>query len=201
MNRALDWMSDNGKPLLFGAIGVIVGVFIAMPLGWHLPDPVTNLLGAVAGSVATIGGAIVLWKMQERKTALHTLHAIQIYAEALWTNAQNVGLALSAGEPGRIVKVIERGNAALENEAERVARIHSQLQTLTVADSTRFYDLESLSEEYRAFCEAILLKVSEGRTDATRLEKWKVAMEKHREGFADFIRSGIAAAESTVDQA
>jgi hypothetical protein len=191
---SLDWLAENGKAVLFGASGVIVGVLIAMPFGWSLPNPAAELLGAVSGAAATIGGAIVLWKMQERKTALHTLRAIQVYAEAHWNNAVNVGMALQNGDPGRIVKAITRGQAALANETGRVSRIHNQLHTLSADESSRFYEIESLAEEYVAFCEAIFIKVSGGQADSVRLAKWTQAMEKHREAFADLIRAGLAAA-------
>jgi len=191
MSKFLDWIADNGWTFLAGAAGVILGVMICtlrLPPELRLPDPITNLVGAVAGSVATIGGAILLWKMQERKTAIHALAAIRNYASTVSAMSNAIGAALQSLDPGRIAKAITGSQDAMKLEQVRLERIYSQLNSLSRSESERFYDLEDSVEEFKAFCEVILEAVNGGNTTNELLKRWTAAMDRDRQEFEKFAR-------------
>lgn len=64
MSRWMEWLSRNGHTLVVGAACFLLGVAASLPLGWKLSDPVLTLFGSVAGIAGTIGGAVLLWRMQ-----------------------------------------------------------------------------------------------------------------------------------------
>ena len=65
MSRPLDWIAGHGHTLIVATLAFLAGMAIMLPTGVTLPDSAAALIGAVIGAVATIGGALLLWRVQE----------------------------------------------------------------------------------------------------------------------------------------
>lgn len=76
MRKILDWTAGNGHTLIFATIAFLAGMIVMLPLGLTLPESAAALIGAIVGAVATIGGALLLWRVQERQRTQHLTKAI-----------------------------------------------------------------------------------------------------------------------------
>lgn len=76
LTRIVVWLGDNGHLLLCAVISFLLGLATMLPLGVALPDAVASLIGALLGSLATIGGALILWKAQEHQRTTHLARSI-----------------------------------------------------------------------------------------------------------------------------
>ena len=78
MKSVLARVERSGITLIIGAVCFLLGVLVSMPLGWKLSDPVLTLLGLVAGVAGSIGGALILWKVQERRQGNTLIAAMNV---------------------------------------------------------------------------------------------------------------------------
>src|SRR3954468_2300781 len=105
MGKILDWMVVRATFVVWGCAGILVGLGLRLPLGWHLPDTIANLLGGVVGAIASVAGAMLVVKRQldaeevrlrnERALAQASIEAEldrmrRALANALWTDLRSV---------------------------------------------------------------------------------------------------------------
>ena len=76
MTGPLDWIAGHGHTLIVATIAFLAGIATMLPTGVTLPDSAAALIGAVLGSVATIGGALLLWRVQEAQRTRHLAKSI-----------------------------------------------------------------------------------------------------------------------------
>lgn len=76
MSSRLDWVARHGHTLIVAAFAFLAGMAVMLPAGVTLPDSAAALIGALIGAVATIGGAILLWRVQESQRTRHLAKSI-----------------------------------------------------------------------------------------------------------------------------
>jgi hypothetical protein len=65
-----DWVLRKADALLVGfGVGALAGVLVRVPLNWQLPPQNASLIGGAVGSVLSVGGAIIAWRVQQRMRA------------------------------------------------------------------------------------------------------------------------------------
>lgn len=73
---ALDWIAGHGHTLIIATIAFVFGMVVMLPTGVTLPGSAASLIGALLGAVGTIGGSLLLWRVQETKRTRHLAKSI-----------------------------------------------------------------------------------------------------------------------------
>lgn len=133
MSRPLDWIAGHGHTLIVATVAFLAGMAVMLPTGVSLPDSAAALIGAVIGAVATIGGALLLWRVQEEQRTRHLAKSIAMQFGDVFHGAfeliGQLGVAdHAAGDPtlhGAIeeqVNALERLAADLLRDIERTRK-------------------------------------------------------------------------------
>lgn len=136
--RALDWISAHGATLLVSACAFLAGMAVMLPMGWTLDGAAAGLIGALVGAVATIGGAILLWQIQEKHRTQHLAKAIAMQFGAVFHGSHELLQHLPRGE----VDDLDRASANLLKDIDETkAKLDRFAQSLHMLTSTQIGDL------------------------------------------------------------
>jgi len=146
--RLFTWFAKYAELNVGICIGVALGVLLSLPFGVRFPDTITTLIGSVAGSVGTVGSAIWLWKLQDKKDSTQIAKSIGTQSRPVYEemDAFSALMRVRANE-------IEVINAARHVREEihkcntRIGRFTSSIVTLEPKQQIAIIDLEDLLEK------------------------------------------------------
>lgn len=130
MDKGIEWVSRHGWTLLVGALSFFAGMAVMLPVGRTLDGAAAGLIGAVVGAVATIGGALLLWQVQERYRSEQLAKAIAMQFGSIFPMCDD----LLGSIPGRDARQIKRDAKSLLEEInasnKKLARFDGSLHLL-----------------------------------------------------------------------
>lgn len=151
-DRSWGWLYASGQTLLVGSIGFVVGVFVKIPspMPWNLSDANASLLGSFAGSIATLGGAIVLWRMQEHRHARHVMIRINQYILTVSLKLTNLAEYLKSDpEYKDMTEALADITNYLQYAIARLSPYSDKLHMLPDSQASLFYSVEMTLEDLR----------------------------------------------------
>jgi len=131
MGKPLAWLISRASSVAWACGGVLFGLALSTPIGWHLPETIANLLGGVIGAIASVAGAMLVVKRQldaeevrlkvqrdldDASAEARTSAMCRALANALWTDINSVR-ALIAGQAELAEKKVYNGKY-LEKESD-----------------------------------------------------------------------------------
>lgn len=126
-----------------------------LPMGWTLDGAAAGLIGALVGAVATIGGAILLWQVQERYRTQHLAKAIAMQFGPVFHGSHQLLQHLPRGE----VEHLNRASAnLLKDIGDSQAKLDRFTQSLHMLTSAQIGDLlvaEEIAKTIRVQAERI----------------------------------------------
>lgn len=126
MSRPLEWIAGHGHTLIVATIAFLAGMAVMFPAGVTLPDSAAALIGAVIGAAATIGGALLLWQVQESQRTRHLAKSIAMQFGDVFHGAfeliGQLGVADHAAGDQDLHAVVEEQVNALERLAADLLR-------------------------------------------------------------------------------
>ena len=157
MSRVFGWLAGHATTLIAAAVAFLAGVCVMLPMGWKLPESAAALLGAVIGAVATIGGAVLLWQVQERQRSHHLARSIcQQFADVL-SGAQQLLQQL---------RFLDR----LMADPSRHLEVEAQLVALAPLSTNLERDVARTRAKLDRFSQSLHLLTSEQVADLMRAE-------------------------------
>ncbi|WP_222564629.1 hypothetical protein [Novilysobacter antarcticus] len=134
MSRTLDCIAGHGHTLIVATIAFLAGMAIMLPTGVTLPDSAAALIGAVIGAVATIGGALLLWRVQEAQRTRHLAKSIAMqFGEVFHASFELISQLAVADHAAGTLDVHYHG--AVEEQVDALERLAADL--LLDIDRTR----------------------------------------------------------------
>lgn len=136
--------------LIAFALGVLTGVVLCMPLGWTLPGSSAELIGGAIGALIAIGGAVLVWQLQESERV--DTSAVAIKNALLPSLAMLDRLAdTNPNDHGALLHSLDLAKAAVAQSREFVALFgkdiltdpgrHEAYQLIRVALDSSFEDI------------------------------------------------------------
>lgn len=76
--------------MVVGAAAFLAGIGVAWPMGWALDPAAAGLIGGLVGAVATIGGAVLLWQLQEKQKSVNLAKAVAMQFGSIFVMCEDL---------------------------------------------------------------------------------------------------------------
>lgn len=154
-NRVIAWISYHGWTLLIGAAAFLAGMAVMLPMGWTLDGSAAELIGALVGAVATIGGAILLWQVQERHRSEHLAKAIALQFGSIFGACDELIQAIPDRDSQKLAQDARFALREIDECKQKIARFDQSLQLLPSRKIATFVIAETVVSTLRVNVERV----------------------------------------------
>lgn len=155
MSRVLEIVSRNGWTLVAVAASFLAGMAVMLPMGLTIDGAAAGLVGAIVGAVATIGGAVLLWQVQDRHRSMHLAKSIALQFGSIFPMCKDLIEAI----PERDARKLDQEAGFLLREIsecrQKSGRFDQSLHLLPSANVAALIDAETLVATMRTNAERV----------------------------------------------
>ena len=190
MRRAIDWIAGHGHTLIVASITFLAGMAVMLPTNVRLPDSAAALIGAVIGAVATIGGALLLWRVQESQRTRHLARSIAMqFADVFHGSFELMGQLGVADHAAKTHDIHHHG--AVEEQVNALERLAAEL----------LRDIERTRTKLDRFSQSLHLLTSHQVGELMLAEATIDTIQPTAERVANWFVPGVASAAAYIPDA
>jgi hypothetical protein len=140
--KHLGWLGLGAIAITALAAGVLLGIVLRFPTGWVLPADNASVISAAFSSIFAVGGAVLLWYLQQTKEAARVAQSIKSYTYKMSIHMAALSVTLDLKDRRRALNLTLSTMGEIDNALEGIKRIEPQLTRLSVEGVQQAYQLE-----------------------------------------------------------